>query len=175
MNQNLNSLEDDENTCTKLNQNPFRDKKRLKGGRTCPHFTSTTRKLCEERAQRRKIQWRRRNVGAQGKSECLPRSVFLHIWTGLTTLVVGFDFEKEASGVIQKQRYFFPWLHREWVPCVSVVLSSGTRSREKCLCVCKHENLTSEREKLLANYAKCVKETIHTHTQCTVLHMVRRT
>jgi hypothetical protein len=30
-----------------------------------------------------------------------------------------------------------------------------------CVCLCKPENLTSEREKLLANYAKCVKETTH--------------
>lgn len=83
----------------------------------------------------------RRSVGAQRKSECLPRTVFLHICTSLTTLVVGFDFEKEVSDVIQKQCNFIPCLHREWLPCVSVVLSSGTRPREKCVCVCVCLNL----------------------------------
>jgi hypothetical protein len=86
----------------------------------------------------------------------------------------GVRFWERGNGCcIQKQGSFIPCLHREWVPCVSVVLSSGTRPRERCVCVCKPENLTSEREMLLAKNAKCVKATLHTF--CTVIHMVRHT
>jgi hypothetical protein len=135
----------------------------------------TTRNLCEERANRRQNTMTSTKCGNTAQTRMFATyRVLAHLHGYYTSGTGGWILRKRLRVLYKAAKlHSLPAVVNQSLASVLCCHREDGQERNVYVCECKPENLTSEREKFLANNAKCVK--VNVHTCIRVLHTVRHT